>query len=111
MTPETLIARLDAAIAQYGQTVTIQRTTTDATGASTVSEITCAASVRPSGPQDVEAAGVVPIRVIVSPTGLGTFVPQPHDLILIDGDAADIQQIAPLTFGGRVVRVNMLCRG
>jgi hypothetical protein len=61
---QTLIARLDAALAGYGQTVTLQRTSVDsATGAVTVTEsVDCPAVVRPTGPQDLEAGDVVPIR-------------------------------------------------
>lgn len=114
MTPHHLIASLDAAIAGYGQTVTLQHTTVDATGAVTVAdEVTCAAAVRNFGPQDLEPGeGVQDIRVIVSPTGLGVFgLPSRDDRILIDGNPANIVQIAPLSYGGAVVRVNLLCRG
>lgn len=109
-----MIARTDAAIAGYGQSVTLQHTTVDASGAVTVAdEVTCAAAVRKSGPQDLEPGeGVQDIRVIVSPTGLGSFgVPSRDDRIVIDTDPANIVQIAPLTYGGVLVRVNLLCRG
>jgi hypothetical protein len=113
MTPEVLIARLDAAIAGYGQTVTLQRTAIGTDGAITVaSEITCAAAVRTYAPQDLEAGEVQDIRVVVSPTGLGAFgVPNRDDPIIINGDRSNIEQIAPLYYGGALVRVNMLCRG
>ena len=114
MTPQTIIARTDAAIAGYGQTVTLQRTAVDpATGGITVAEeVTCPAAVRNFGPQDLEAGEVQEIRVVVSPTGLGSFgLPSRDDRILIDGDPANITQIAPLSYGGQLVRVNLLCRG
>jgi hypothetical protein len=112
MTPTTLISRLDAAIAGYGQTVTLQHVSTDSAGALVVDEEkTCPAAVRSFVPQDLEAGEVQDIRVIVSPTGLGSFVPTRADRVLIDGDPTDIQQIAPLYYGGQLVRVNMLCRG
>ena len=114
MTPDTLIARLDAALAHYGQSVTIQRTAVDAAGGVTVAaEVTCKAAVRVFGPQDLESAGdVQDIKVILSPTGLGTYgVPSRDDRLLIDGDPANITQIAPLYFGGRLVRVNLNARG
>lgn len=114
MTPQVAIARLDAAIAGYGQSVTLQHTAVDgATGGITVAqEITCPAAVRNFGPQDLEAGEVQDIRVVVSPTGLGSFgVPLRDDRILIDGNPANITQIAPLSYGGTLVRVNLLCRG
>lgn len=114
MTPQVLIARLDAAIAGYGQTVVLQRTAVDAaTGGVTVAdEVTCPAAVRNFGPQDLDAGEVQEIRVVLSPTGLGAWgVPARDDRILIDGDPANITQIAPLSYGGQLVRVNLLCRG
>jgi len=114
MTPRVLIARLDAAIAGYGQTVTLQRTAVDAAsgGVTVAEEIACPAAVRNFGPQDLEAGEVQDIRVVLSPTGLGAFgIPSRDDRILIDGDAANITQIAPLSYGGQLVRVNLLCRG
>jgi len=114
MTPDTLIARLDAAIAGYGQTVTLRRTTTDASnGAVTVSEeVTCPAAVRNFGPQSMESGESREIQIVVSPTGLGSFgVPRRDDKILIGTDDANIIEIAPLSYGGALCRVNLLCRG
>ena len=114
MTPQTIIARLDAAIAQYGQTVTLQHTAVDpATGGVTVAdEVTCAAAVRAFGPQDLEAGEVTEIKVVISPTALGSFgLPSRDDRIIIDGNPSNITQIAPLAFGGQLVRLNLLCRG
>jgi len=113
LTPGTIIARLDAAIAGYGQTVTLQHTAVDADGASTVIEqIDCPASVRSYAPQDLEAGDVQSIRVILSPTSLGTFgIPSRDDPVLIDGNPSNVEQIAPLYYGGQLVRVNLLCRG
>jgi hypothetical protein len=116
MTPPTLIARLDAAIAGYGQSVTLQRTAVDAAGGVTVAEeVECPAAVRNFGPQDLQAGEVQDIRVVLSPTSLGPFgppnLPKRDDVILIDGDPANIVQIAPLSYGGALVRLNLLCRG
>ena len=114
MTPQTIIAETDRAIAGYGQTVTIQRTAVDPdTGGITVSDsVTCPAAVRNFGPQDLEAGEVTEIRVVVSPTGLGGFgIPSRDDRILIDGNPANITQIAPLSYGGTLCRINLLCRG
>ena len=108
-----MITRLDAQLAGYGQTVTIQHTAIDPTsGAVTVSdEVTCPAKVRRYAPQDLAAGEVTDIQVIVSPTGLGAFVPSRDDRILIYANPSNIEQIGPLYYGGQLVRVNMLCRG
>jgi len=113
MTPQVLIARLEAAIAGYGQEVVLQRTAVDAAGDVSVAEsVTCPAKVRQYGPQDLEAGGVVEIQVIVSPTGLGAFgLPSRDDRIVIAGNPSNIVQVAPLYHGGALVRVNLLCRG
>jgi len=114
MTPQIIIVRTDAAIAGYGQSVTLQRTAVDpATGGITVAEeLTCPAAVRTFGPQDLESGEVVEIRVVVSPTGLGSFgLPTRDDRILIDGNPSNITQIAPRYYGGMLCRVNLLCRG
>jgi len=108
------IARLDAGIASYGQTVTIQRTSVDpTTGATTVAEeIECPATVRNFGPQSLEAGESQEIKVILSPTGLGSFgVPSRDDIIVIDNNPANITEIAPIYHDGALVRVNLLCRG
>jgi hypothetical protein len=108
------ISRLDAAIARYGQSVTLQRTAIDASsGAITVSEeVTCAAKVRAFGPQDLDAGDVQDIQVILSPTGLGSFgIPNRDDRIVINGNPSNVEQIGPLYYGGQLVRVNLLCRG
>lgn len=113
MTPQVLISRLNAAIAGYGQTVVLQRTAVDATGTVSIAEqLECPAAVRKFGPQDLEAGGVQEIRVVLSPASLGTFgVPSRDDRILIDGNESNIVQIAPMEYGGELVRVNLLCRG
>jgi len=114
MTPQTLIERLDAAIAGYGQSVTLQHTTVDpTTGATTVAdEVTCPAAVRNFGPQSLEPGEAPEIKVVLSPTGLGSFgVPGRDDVILIDDNPSNITEIAPLSYGGQLVRVNLLCRG
>jgi hypothetical protein len=114
VTAAQCIASLDRSLALYGQTVTIQHTAIDpATGAITVSDqVTCSAKVRPYGPQDLVAGNVQDIQVIVSPTGVGSFgIPTRDDRVLIDGNPSNVEQIAPLYFGGDLVRINLLCRG
>jgi len=114
VSPQTLIARLDAAIAGYGQTVTLQRTAVDpVTGAISVSDtVDCPAAVRTSAPQALEGGDVIDIRVIVSPSSLGTFgIPSRDDRIVIEGNPSNIETIGPLYYGGQLCRVNLLCRG
>jgi hypothetical protein len=109
-----MIASLDAAIAGYRQTVTLQRTTVDtSTGAITVAEtVDCPAAVRIYGPQDLLAGEVLPMRVVLSPNGLGSFgIPKRDDRVVIEGNPSNIEEIAPLYYGGQLVRVNLLCRG
>jgi hypothetical protein len=108
-----IIRRLDKAIAKYQKTVTLQRTAVDAGGAVTVTlSVDCPAVLREFVPQDLEAGEVQDIRVILSPTPLATFgVPNRDDRILIEGNPSNVEQIAPLYFGGQLVRVNLLCRG
>jgi hypothetical protein len=114
MTPRILISRLDKAIAGYGQSVTLQRTAVDNTtgGLTVAAEITCAAKFRTFGPQDLAAGEVQDISVVLSPTGLGSFgVPSRDDRIILGGNPSNIEQIAPLYYGGVLCRVNLLCRG
>ena len=114
MTPQHMIAALDRGLSGYGQTVTLQHTAEDAEGATTVTEeVTCPAKVVPYGPQDLEAGEVQATKVIVSPTGLGSFVVKRDDRIFIDGsdDPSNVEQIESRAYGGMLVRVNLLCRG
>jgi hypothetical protein len=113
MTPGYLTRRLDRAIAKYGKTVSLQRTAVDANGAITVTlSVDCPAVLREFVPQDLEAGEVQDIRVILSPTSLAAFgVPARDDRILIESNPSNVEQIAPLYFGGQLVRVNLLCRG
>jgi hypothetical protein len=109
-----MISALDAALAPTGESVTLQRTAIDAsTGGVTISdEVTCPAQVRSYAPQDLAAGDVQDIRVILSPTFLGSFgIPSKDDRILIRGNPSNIEQIGPIYYGGQLVRVNLLCRG
>jgi hypothetical protein len=83
------------------------------TGATTVSdELTSPAQVRAYAPQDLAAGEVQDIRVVVSPTGLGSFgIPDRDDRILIHGNPSNIEQVGPIYYGGKLVRLNLLCRG
>lgn len=123
-TAATKIARLDRSIARTGETVTLRRLSADgSTGAtSTVRELAdCPAHVRASAPQDLVEPGVTEHRVILSATHLlaanigsppvAFGIPRRDDRIIIQGEDANIQEIAPIYYGGALVRVNLTCRG
>lgn len=122
-TAATKIARLDRSIARAGETITLQRTSVDGAGAVTVSlELAdCPAHVRASAPQDIDAGpDVRESRVILSPTHLlaetgsppeAFGIPQKDDRLLIQGDPSNVESVAPIYYGGALVRVNLLCRG
>lgn len=115
------IARLDRSIARAGDSVTIQRTATAGTGAVSVTEqLVCPARVRASVPQDLVDGSVREIAVIISATPLTTpagsppaafGLPARDDRILIEGEPSNIVEVAPIRYGGSLVRVNLLCRG
>ena len=118
------IARLDRSIARTGETVTLQRTATDgSTGAVTVPlELAdCPAHVRASAPQDLVDPDAKEMRVILSATHIlaetigspaAAFgIPQRDDKVLIQGNPSNVQEVAPIYYGGALVRVNLLCRG
>lgn len=109
-----MVARLDAALASGAETVTLQHTAVDpATGAITVTDsIECPAQVRATAPQDLLSAATPAMRVVISPSSLGSFgIPSRDDRITIQGNPANIEEIGPIYYGGRVVRVNLLARG
>lgn len=122
-TAATKIARLDRSIARTGETVTLQRTATDGGGAVTVAmQLTnCPAHVRASAPQDLIDPEAKEMRVIISATHLlaevmgsppmAFGIPQRDDRLLIQGDPSSVQEVAPIYYGGALVRVNLLCRG
>ena len=114
MSPQTIIARTDAAIAGYGQSVTLQRTTSDpSTGAITiVASVDCPAKFRQFSPQDLQAGEARDIHVVISGPSLGSFgPPKRDDRVIINGDQTEIQQIELRVYGGILCRVDLLCRG
>lgn len=118
------IARLDRSIARTGETVTLQRTAVSAsTGAVTVAlELAdCPAHVRASAPQDLIDPDAKEMQVTLSATHLlaatlgsppAAFgIPARDDKVLIQGNPSNVQEVAPIYYGGELVRVNLLCRG
>jgi hypothetical protein len=61
------------------------------------------------------------MRVIISSTHLlaatigspaiAFGIPERDDKVLIQGDPSNVQEVAPIYYGGALVRVNLLCRG
>jgi hypothetical protein len=61
------------------------------------------------------------MRVIISSTHLlaatigspavAFGIPARDDKLLIQGDPSNVQEVAPIYYGGALVRVNLLCRG
>lgn len=118
------IARLDRSIARTGEAVTLQRTSTDSgTGAVTVALqlADVPAHVRASAPQDLIDPDAKEMRVILSAThilsatigspAVAFGIPERDDKVLIQGNPSNVQEVAPIYYGGALVRVNLLCRG
>lgn len=122
-TAATKIARLDRSIARAGETVTLQRTATDGGGQVTTSLqlADCPAHVRASAPQDLIDPEAKEMRIVLSATHLlaatigspaAAFgIPARDDKVLIQGNPSNVQEVAPIYYGGALVRVNLLCRG
>lgn len=122
-TAPTKIARLERSIARTGETVTLERLSTDpTTGASVVlMSLTLPAHVRASQPQDLLDNEARDIAVILSPTlllaaSIGSppvayGLPQRDDRVTVQGAPANVQTVMPLYYTGQLVRVNLLCRG
>ncbi len=118
------IARLDRSIARTGETVTLQRTAVDGSTGGVTTALALAnipAHVRASKPQDLIDPDSKEMRVVLSPTQLLAVtlgspavafgIPERDDKVLIQGDPSNIQEVAPIYYGGALVRVNLLCRG
>lgn len=117
------IARLDRSIARTGETITIERLTTDATtGASVVNKsVNVPAWIRSSEPQDLTAPNVKDIQVVISSTAIMAAtigsppeafgLPIKDDRVLVQGFSANIEDIMPIYYGGTLVRVNLVVRG
>jgi hypothetical protein len=108
MTPQTLISRLDAAIAGYGQTRHLaahRGRSGDRRQRPFPNRSRSPAAVSNFGPQSLESGESQEIRVVLSPTGLGSFgVPSRDDIILIDGSPSQHHRDrAAVNYGGAAV--------
>jgi hypothetical protein len=104
MTPAELIADLDDAIAETGQTITLRRSTTVQT---------CKAVVRGYAVEKI--AGLISVadrHVIVSPIGLDDFgIPRGADDCIINSNIGKVQDdVDPIYVDDVLVRVEMRVR-
>lgn len=106
-TPAGMIARLDAAIARRGQTVTLRKTNT------AVGQVTVGGHVRNFKPDEI--VGIIQqgdTNVIVSPTGLETFgVPPINGFVVIDGVPRRIVGVTPMKSANTLVRIEIQVSG
>lgn len=114
---------LDNALSRVGQTVTLQRMTTDNEGAQMANSVTCLAAVKLREPSDiVGVTGDAPdTEVILSPTSLATAswpgpglppLPRRDDkLIDVRGVVMNVEAVMPFDIGGQIVRIELRCRG
>jgi hypothetical protein len=114
---EAAIADLDAALADVGEDVTLIRFSDD--GLQTpLYEVPCRAAVRAHAPQQLlRMAGDAPdSQVILSPTSLsGRFPGHPRrdDRVMLDRGRrpTTIQEVAPISVAGTIVRFELQVRG
>lgn len=117
------IADLDLELAEVGQTVTLQRMTTDNDGAQTPFPVACLAVVKLKEPSDLaQAAGDAPdTEVILSPTplmkanwpgvGLPPLPRRDDQVIDVRGFKMNVEAVMPYDVGGQIVRIELRCRG
>lgn len=122
-TAQAKIDRLNRSIARGGESITIERLATNNTTGASVVEMSVAtpAWIRSSEPQDLTAAGVKDIKIIISPTSIMAAtigspptafgLPLKDDRILLQGFSANIEDLMPIYYQGTLVRVNIVARG
>lgn len=111
MTPQQAIAKLDRAIARYGQTVTLRRGTAAAPSAAA----TLKAHVRGYDPEElVGSITQKDSKVILSPSGLKNWpggMLQENDWALIDGRWRTIMAAVPVKMADTLVRIELQVKG
>lgn len=117
------LADLDAALAQFGQTVTLQRMATGPDGKQVVNECLCRAVVRLEEPSALTRVSddAPDSMVILSPTmlasrqwpgpGLPPLPRRDDKLIDIRGFTMNVEAVVPFDIGGQIVRIELRCRG
>lgn len=123
MTPAEMISSLDRALAQYGEDVTLRRSTW-VEGVATHMDAGIRAKVTGYLPDEL-VGGIVQgdRKVILSPTGIAAEawpaadatvderMPQVGDVVISAGRAYRVMAPNPLRAGGEVVRIELQVRG
>lgn len=113
---QACIADLDAALAEFGDAVRLQRMTSGPNGSRIPFEVVCRARVNSFAPQELTAftGEAPPTKVTISPTPLlraqWPLPPQKDDRIFINERPANVEIVAELSIGGVVVRYDLQCR-
>lgn len=110
MTPSAAIAALDRQIAAHGEDVTLRRvgTPTDTTLSARAFVRRARVEEMPAG-ADAAQAGTM---VVLSPTGLTTFVPPMRgDQIELAGRRTHVEEVEIVRMGAAVVRYNLQVLG
>lgn len=123
--PESLIADLDAALAEAGEDVVLQRLT----GTQQIPfSVTCRAVVRGYTPEELVAgSGIVQgdSKVILSPTEIERAqwpgaqpqstgdkrVPRVKDVLIVQGKPRNVMAAMPFYVAGELVRIELQVRG
>jgi hypothetical protein len=109
MTPAAAIAMLDRQIAAHGEPVTLRRIGSPDT------TLAVRAFVRRAQVDELVTdadAAVADTVVVLSPTGLTTFVPPVRgDHVEIAGRLANVEQVETVRMGSAVVRYNLMVTG
>jgi hypothetical protein len=111
-----IIADLDEALSQFGETVTLTRFTDGPNGTRIPFSVDCQAFVRANAPQELDPiSGDAPnTKVIMSPTQIARAQwpgpPQKDDRMLIQGHMANVEIVSPIFIGGQLVRLDLQCR-
>lgn len=109
MTPAAAIAMLDRQIAAHGEPVTLRRIGSPDT------TLDVRAFVRRAAVDDLAPAAdaaVADTMLVLSPTGLTTFVPPLRgDQADIAGRRVNIEQVETVRMGAAVVRYNLMVTG
>lgn len=110
MTPAAAIAALDRQIAAHGEAVTLRRIGSPSDTTLAARAFVRRAAIDPlAAGTDAAQAGTT---VILSPTGLTTFVPPVRgDHITIAGRLANIEEVETITMASTVVRYNLRVSG
>jgi hypothetical protein len=112
--PSSLIADLDAALADAGSAITIRRyTAPSGTPRPKVDIDNVPAAVRAIHADELaEGIDQTASKVVVSPTGLAALLPlKKGDKAVIDGRERNIELPKPISVQGVLVRVDLLVAG